>query len=237
MSKETTFDINPDQISIIGLHLRKETPDYIWDENELRNAIFESLVIQHNLPWDKNIGAPDWDDPQVLRIYRAFVECLQRENVLKLSMESKADGQQKNSGWLPLGTYSVSETVPAGWDQTSAVCSDGSTVTAISLQADETVTCVFTNTEQGKITIVKDARPNDCQDFAFTFTGKPNFSLDDDSGVVDCTGTNQNQFQAFDNLPANANYTVAETLPNAFWQFLAESLVQLPLECTTTQQA
>ena len=37
---------------------------------------------------------------------------------------SLADGQQNDSGLLAPGTYSVSETVPAGWDLESAVCSD-----------------------------------------------------------------------------------------------------------------
>ena len=48
-----------------------------------------------------------------------------------------------------VGTYAVSETIPSGWNLTSATCSDQSPVNAISLQADETVTCTFTNTAQG----------------------------------------------------------------------------------------
>ncbi len=57
------------------------------------------------------------------------------------------DGQQNDSGPLAPGTYSVAEVnLPAGWGLTSAVCSDGSAVSAISLQAGETVTCVFTDT-------------------------------------------------------------------------------------------
>ena len=40
----------------------------------------------------------------------------------------------------------MAELALVGWDLTSATCSDKSPVTAISLQAGETVTCVFTNT-------------------------------------------------------------------------------------------
>jgi hypothetical protein len=68
---------------------------------------------------------------------------------------SLSDGQSNNSGTLLPGNYSVSEVVPNGWDQTSAVCSDQSAVNAISLQAGETVTCVFTNTQRASISGTK----------------------------------------------------------------------------------
>ncbi len=55
-------------------------------------------------------------------------------------------GQSNDSGPLPSGaTYSVSESVPAGWALDSAVCDDGSSPAAIGLSANETVTCTFTN--------------------------------------------------------------------------------------------
>ncbi len=47
---------------------------------------------------------------------------------------------------LPPGTYVAGETLPAGWNQTSAECSDGSPATAIGLTSGETVTCTFVNT-------------------------------------------------------------------------------------------
>jgi len=51
------------------------------------------------------------------------------------------------SDWLDAGTYSVTETVPSGWNLTSAVCSDGSDPSAIDLNPGETVTVTFTNTK------------------------------------------------------------------------------------------
>jgi len=55
-------------------------------------------------------------------------------------------GQSNDSGPLPSGaTYSVSESVPAGWTLASATCSDGSPPNQIALGANETVTCTFTN--------------------------------------------------------------------------------------------
>ncbi|MDP2723342.1 MAG: hypothetical protein Q8O72_11340, partial [Bacteroidales bacterium] len=133
-----------------------------------------------------------------------------------------SNGGSNDSGYIPTGSHSVSEDVPAGWDLTSATCTgddDGIDPASIQLDDGEEVTCTFTNTKRGTITIVKDAQPNDCQDFAFTFTGKPDFSLDDNAGVADCTDTDRNQSQTFNNLPADNDYTAAETLPNAFWEF------------------
>ena len=60
------------------------------------------------------------------------------------------DGQIVVSGLVP-GTYSSTETVPAGWDLTSIVCDDnnssgaGATAT-FELDSGETVKCTFTNT-------------------------------------------------------------------------------------------
>ncbi len=59
-----------------------------------------------------------------------------------------ADGQQHNSGLLLPGAYQVSETLPQGWAQSSATCSDGSTLPNIVLDPGETVTCTFNNTQK-----------------------------------------------------------------------------------------
>jgi hypothetical protein len=57
------------------------------------------------------------------------------------------NGESNDSGGLDAGTYAVSEVnLPANWALTSAVCDDGSLVSAIDLEAGETVTCTFTNT-------------------------------------------------------------------------------------------
>ncbi|MGH3132147.1 MAG: prealbumin-like fold domain-containing protein [Gaiellaceae bacterium] len=116
---------------------------------------------------------------------------------------SLADGQQSDSGDLDPGTYSVSETVPAGWDLTSAVCSDGSGVDAIGLAAGETVTCVFTNTQQpGAIVVEKQTNPDgDPQLFAFTASyDLDGFQLSD--GQQSSSGT----------LPPGT-YSVSENVP------------------------
>jgi hypothetical protein len=113
-----------------------------------------------------------------------------------------------DSGPIAPGTYSVAETGETGWDLTSATCSDGSPVNAINVGAGETVTCTFTNTKRASITIIKDAVPNDAQDFSFTATEStdttiPDFSLDDDG---DPTLSNT---RTFNNLKPG-NYSVTE---------------------------
>ena len=80
-----------------------------------------------------------------------------------------------DSGVLKPGSYAVSQTTAGtGWDLTSAVCSDGSTPTAVSLQPAETVTCTFTNTKRGRIAVDVVVTPSgDTQPFNGTLTGGP----------------------------------------------------------------
>jgi len=104
---------------------------------------------------------------------------------------SLSDGQSDSSGELLPGTYSVSETVPAGWELESAVCDDGSDPGSIALAANETVTCVFSNVKDANIVVEKQTSPDgDPQVFAFDASYDANgFSLSDgqsnDSGDLD----------------------------------------------------
>ena len=135
-------------------------------------------------------------------------------NCTAFSLDDDSDNTLSNTKVCPVaaGTYSVSETVPADWTQTSATCDDGSPVTAIDVAAGENVTCTFTNTKSSSVTIVKDAVPNDPQDFAFTgnITACTSFSLDDDS---DNTLSNTKTCAV-----AAGTYNVAETVPSGWTQ-------------------
>jgi hypothetical protein len=111
------------------------------------------------------------------------------------------------------GAYGISETAKTGWDLTNLQCTGGGGNTSVTgstatvgLDAGENVTCTYTNTKRGTIVIVKDAVPNDAQDFAFTSTvaGNTSFSLDDDAdNTLSNTKTMTNV------LPGS--YTVTET--------------------------
>ena len=113
---------------------------------------------------------------------------------------------------VPIGTFTVTEAAVAGYNTTVA-CVDpdngstpaGTNVATIDVDAGETITCTFTNTQLGMITIIKDTVPDAAQDFSFTDNiAAPNaFTLDDDAD-----GTLSNT-QTFTNV-APGTFTVTE---------------------------
>src|SRR5687768_10664712 len=85
---------------------------------------------------------------------------------------SLTDAAAPNNQVLSPGNYSVSETVPAGWNLTSSACvssiSDTETPGTIELDAGETVTCTFTNEKDANIIVVKETDPDgDTTSFEF----------------------------------------------------------------------
>jgi len=107
----------------------------------------------------------------------------------------------------PPATHIVTEVDPTpGFDLTDLDCDDdastspsttnlGDREAIINVDPGETVTCTFTNTERGSITIVKDTIPlDDPQDFGYTHNvdGSGPFNLDDDS--TDATLPNTKEF-------------------------------------------
>jgi Prealbumin-like fold domain len=136
------------------------------------------------------------------------------------SLDDDADPTLSNTKTftnLVPGSYSVTETALTGWDLSNLSCTQSGTGTSsstdvptatatITLGAGGNVTCTYTNTKRGSITIIKDAVPNAAQDFAYTSTGglsPSGFSLDDDA---DPTLSNT---QSYTNV-APGNYTVTE---------------------------
>lgn len=136
------------------------------------------------------------------------------------SLDDDADATLSNQMTftnLPAGDYSVTEASVEGWTLSSLTCSTGGTADVASATADITlamgadVTCTFVNTQQsvqpttGTITILKNALPDDAQDFAFTTsgTGLSAFSLDDDA---DAALSNQRTFTGL----SAGSYTVTE---------------------------
>ncbi|MGZ6993432.1 MAG: prealbumin-like fold domain-containing protein, partial [Ilumatobacteraceae bacterium] len=101
------------------------------------------------------------------------------------------DGGQIVVDDLVPGTYTSTETDPTPpFDLGSINCDDANSTGSVPnrtatfhVEAGETVKCVFTNVQRGTITIIKDAVPDNAQDFAFTTTGSglSGFSLDDDN--------------------------------------------------------
>jgi hypothetical protein len=117
---------------------------------------------------------------------------------------------------LASGTYTVTETVPTGWDLVSIDCVDpdeetttsvGARSAVIDLDLGEDITCTFGNRERGSITIVKEADP--AGDKEFDFTGDLGaFSLTDDGTLANTT--------VFTDV-ISGTYAVTETVP-AGWK-------------------
>ncbi len=123
-----------------------------------------------------------------------------------------SDGQSKKVDSLKPGSYSFSETVPAGWDLSKLECSgtaakpvvDGSKVT-IALAAGENADCTWTNTQQGSVTVRKTTNPSGSP-VAFDFTGDPaggSFQLSD------------GQSKKVDSLNPGS-YSFSETVPTGW---------------------
>lgn len=150
----------------------------------------------------------------------------------KSSFNLSDDGSDSTSNLLPSSEtgsdYSVSETVPGGWNLTSGVCvssiDTGNTdPAAITLRPDETVTCTFTNAVQrGAILITKtrkhaaadtpSADPH--QSVEFTTSGGSLNSADVQNTDVDgqiCVGN-----LILSSLPGIGDYSVTETLPSGY---------------------
>ena len=86
----------------------------------------------------------------------------------------------------PPGTYTVSEIVPNGWDLTDMACVESGTANSgpidadtiqIIVEAGETITCTFTNTQRGAIVIRKETDPAGSDVFGFTSTSVPTTAL------------------------------------------------------------
>ncbi len=119
------------------------------------------------------------------------------------------------SGFLTPGTYSVAETVPAGWVLSDVTCigvaddrevDDIEDPAAIDLDPGEVVTCVFTNTQDGSIEVVKNlsATGPAVETFGFTSNFNGTFDL---TGHGDSTGAIA--------VTPGSGYTVTEDDPTA----------------------
>jgi hypothetical protein len=134
------------------------------------------------------------------------------------------DGQTTGRADLPPGTYTIDELVPAGW-VVDIACSGSAAIDTdelagsaeITVMAGQSASCTWTNTKLGEITIIKDSRPNDPQDIAFTAAydrvAPIPFALDDDGDPVDDVenGLLPDRATAEDLRPGL--YTITENVP------------------------
>ena len=115
------------------------------------------------------------------------------------------------SNLLP-GAYSSTEAVPTGWVLTSIICDDvnssgdGVATANFNVEADEVVRCVFTNTQDGSIEVIKELSDTgpDSQTFDFTSSFNGTFQLIGDGATTTAIP-----------VTPGSGYTVSEDDPTA----------------------
>ena len=98
------------------------------------------------------------------------------------------------------GTYSVAETVPAGWDKTGDTCQN------VVVAAGAQVSCTLTNVKRGTLTVQKTTNPaNDPTSFSISASGDGTITGGGAGSVTDATN------KVYEVTPGT--YSVAETVP------------------------
>ncbi|MBI5127730.1 hypothetical protein HZA76_04725 [Candidatus Roizmanbacteria bacterium] len=128
-----------------------------------------------------------------------------------------------NDQELTPGTYSVSETVPAGWDLTSATCTsslrDTETPANLELDAGETINCTFTNTELGNVIVIKynDHNGNGIKDEGDEVLGDTGTGAEVEATrwEIHLVGTDVNSYQ-WTGAQVAGQVTFSDLLPNSF---------------------
>ncbi len=165
----------------------------VTESDENNNSCSNSVTIA-NPGTIVIIKDSDPDDPQDFTFTRSFGT--------NFTLDDDSDGTLPNQTTfsnVAVGSHTVTENSVSGWTLTNLFCSDpdngsstdtGTKTATIDVDAGETVTCTFTNTKLGSITIVKDSNPD--SGVNFNFSGDlGSFSLDDDT---DNTLSNQSTF-------------------------------------------
>ncbi len=136
---------------------------------------------------------------------------------------SLTDTESPASSYVRAGTYAVTETISSGWTLSGATCTSG-TIDNFTLARGDVLTCTFTNTKKGGITIIKNGLPP--SDLAFNFNSY---------GFIPSTPSNPFGYSSF-SLVGNTNpisnrITFTNMLPKVY--FVQENF-PLPANWTLT---
>ncbi len=131
---------------------------------------------------------------------------------ITLAPSSLGDGDTTTAPDLPIGTgYTITEAVPPGWTLTVSGdnCSQNGNTAKAEVKANETTTCVFTNTRQtGSIKIEKKVVGGNGETFDFTLTDPQSANIALTPSSLGDGGT-----VTVSDLPTGAGYTITETVP------------------------
>lgn len=107
MSAERSYNITEEEAAEIAIGFQKTVPGYVWGKGELRNAIFEALVFRHNLPWNHDIGAPDFNNPQVKILSEEFFGLFEKEEDAEIIDGVEGKCKTENCGWSEVGQVKI----------------------------------------------------------------------------------------------------------------------------------
>ncbi len=116
------------------------------------------------------------------------------------------------------GTKTITETVPDGWSLTGASCtgvdeSEISDGVSFAVAAGDDIECTFTNVQDAKVRIVKEATPQSEQLFDFDLTGSGTFGPDLD---LKDNGTDSNYEDYTFSAGEFGTKTITETVPDGW---------------------
>ena len=139
------------------------------------------------------------------------------DSATKFELTTTSAGTAASTGTLYhgllAGTYNISENgPPAGWELTSATCDNGDLPSAVTVVAETTVTCTFTNTAKATLVVAKETNP-DASAQSFTFTKTSGFGAGN-GGTFGLTD-GQNTGTTYANI-APGTYVVTETVPTGW---------------------
>ena len=154
-----------------------------------------------------------------------FSSNISTDSVVVSTFSLNGGDSETISNVLSGGPYMVTEANPdsLGWDLTSIDCGDGSNPEAIALatatftvDTDDTVTCIFTNTKRGNINVLVETTPGgSTQDFHFTLSGPALTDLD--FSASDSTGYNVMTDSSLGWLRPDSGYSIREYTEPAGW--------------------
>jgi hypothetical protein len=159
-----------------------------------------------------------------------------------VDFQAKIDGTDvpwNAANVLNAGSYTASETTLPTYTA-SVWGGDCNADGTVSLSVGQNKVCTITNDDKpAKLTIVKDADPNDTQDFSFSGTLGV-FTLDDDAGVQEGGDSATPNNKVFTGLSTGTTYTVTEGAEPYLWVFKGVTCVnadQTPFVPTVNGQS
>jgi Prealbumin-like fold domain len=222
------------QVVTVGAHTAQEVSDAGYVASDWGGACAADGTVSLALGEEKTCTITNDDKPGKIEIIKNTIGGNDTFNftVAGPSASTQEVTTVANTGTTGVfevnaGAYSIAEVAKLGWDLASSSCSTG-TPAQLTIANGETVTCTFTNTKRATVTIVKDAQPNDVQDFTFTSAALGGFTLDDDANVVDpadgeLLGELSNS-QTFTNVLPGV-VTVTEAAVNQYWKLIGATCV------------